>query len=249
MDLVFLGVANKKKDKNKRNMLDYKALEAQTLENVGADSRARCFWCNLDNPVYVEYHDKEWGVPLHDDAGLFELLLLESFQAGLSWEIILNKREDFRKAFDGFDYVRIAQYDDRSALRQRGEKVEIFSSGNVLREGEQNVIQNSPSKIEELMHNKGIIRNRLKISAAVTNARVFMDIQKEYGSFDAYIWGFTGGEIIYEWDKTSSPLSDAVSIDLKKRGMKFVGTTIIYSYLQAIGIINSHFPGCFLHQG
>ncbi len=164
-------------------MLNLSDLETRTLKNVGADGRARCFWCNLDNPVYVEYHDKEWGVPLHDDAGLFELLLLESFQAGLSWEIILNKREAFRAAFDGFNYVRIAQYDAR--------------------------------KVADLLQDGGIIRNRLKISAAVTNARVFIDIQKEYGSFDAYIWGFTNGEIIFEWDKTSSPLSDAVSIDLK----------------------------------
>lgn len=175
----------------------------------------RCKWCNMKNPLYVEYHDKEWGVPEHDDGKLFELLILESFQAGLSWECVLNKRAYFREAFDGFNLETVCGY------------------------GEE--------KIAELLQNKNLIRNRLKMNAAVNNARIFREIQKEYGSFAKYIWHFTDGEIIYESDKTSSELSDAVSKDLKKRGMKFVGTTIMYSYLQAAGIINSHEEGCFLH--
>ena len=178
------------------------------------ETKKRCFWCNLQNPLYVEYHDQEWGVPVHDDRKLFEMLLLESFQAGLSWECILNKREAFRKAFDGFDYRLIATYDEQ--------------------------------KQEDLRQDAGIIRNKLKIKAAVKNAQVFIDIQKEYGSFDQYIWGFAHGKTIYENHLTSSPLSDEVSKDLYRRGMRFVGTTIIYSYLQAIGIIFSHEDGCFL---
>lgn len=178
--------------------------------------KVRCHWCNLANPLYVAYHDQEWGVPVHDDNKLFEMLLLETFQAGLSWECVLNKREGFRSAFDHFDYQKIALYDK--------------------------------SKMESLAQAEGIIRNRLKISAATTNARIFMDIQKEIGSFDRYLWQFTKGGIVYECDKTSSPLSDLISKDLKKRGMKFVGTTIIYSYLQAVGIINSHEERCFRHQ-
>ena len=176
----------------------------------------RCKWCNLKNPIYVEYHDTEWCVPEHDDAKLFELLILESFQAGLSWETILNKRENFRKAFDGFVPEKIAQYDE--------------------------------NKIAELMNDAGIIRNGRKISAAINNARVFMEIQEEWGSFCEYIWHFTDSKVVYEADKTSSPLSDEVSRDLQKRGMKFVGTTIIYSYLQAIGVLYSHDEGCFLHR-
>ena len=180
-------------------------------------SKNRCRWCNISNPLYVDYHDKEWGVPVHDDGKLFEMLLLESFQAGLSWECILNKREAFRMAFDEFDYKKIAEYDD--------------------------------AKREALRQDEGIVRNRLKISAAIGNARVFMEIQKNFGSFDRYIWSFTEDKTIYECDKTSSPLSDTISKDLKKRGMKFVGTTIIYSYLQAIGIINSHEPECRFYKG
>ncbi len=178
--------------------------------------KRRCRWCNMKNQHYVDYHDHEWGVPVHDERTLFEMLILEGFQAGLSWECVLNKREAFRKAFDGFDCATVAQYD--------------------------------ATKLETLRQNQGIVRNRLKISAAVSNARVFLDIQKEYGSFDRYIWQFSGGKIIHECDKTTSPLSDAVSRDLKKRGMKFVGSTIIYSYLQAIGIINSHEEGCWLYE-
>lgn len=179
-----------------------------------ADTKKRCHWCNLQNPLYVDYHDKEWGVPVHDDNKLFEMLLLESFQAGLSWECILNKREAFRKAFDGFDYHRIAEYDEQ--------------------------------KQDVLRQDTGIIRNKLKIKAAINNAKIFMDIQKQHGSFDQYIWGFTNGNIIHENLLTSSPLSDKISKDLYRRGMRFVGTTIIYSYLQAIGIIFSHEDDCFL---
>ena len=176
----------------------------------------RCFWCNINNDKYVKYHDEEWGIPLYDDDKLFELLILESFQAGLSWECILNKREYFKDAFDNFDYIKISKYKD--------------------------------DKIQELLNNKKIIRNKLKIKAAINNSRIFMDIQKEYGSFSKYIWSFTDNKVIYEHDKTSSELSDIISKDLKNRGMKFVGTTIIYSYLQAIGIINSHDKDCFLYK-
>ena len=174
----------------------------------------RCRWCNLKNPLYVAYHDNEWGIPVQDDEKLFELLLLESFQAGLSWECVLNKREHFRKAFDGFDLQKICDYDEE--------------------------------KIRSLLQNPNIIRNRLKIRAAVNNAKIFREIQKEYGTFERYLRRFTDGKTIYENDRTFSPLSDRLSADLKKRGMKFVGTTIIYSYLQAIGIINAHETNCFL---
>ena len=175
--------------------------------------KRRCGWCNLGNARYVQYHDTEWGVAVHEEQRLFELLVLEGFQAGLSWECVLNKREAFREAFDGFDYTKVAQYD--------------------------------VAKMELLRECQGIIRNRLKIAAAVGNARVFMKIQEEYGSFDRYIWGFTDGKTIYECDRTTSPLSDSISKDLRRRGMRFVGTTIIYSYLQAIGIINGHEKGCW----
>ncbi len=178
--------------------------------------RPRCRWCNMDNPLYVNYHDTEWGVPEHDDRKLFEMLVLEGFQAGLSWECVLNKREAFRKAFDDFDYNKVAEYDT--------------------------------VKLKSLCQDEGIIRNKLKIAAAVSNARVFRNIQAECGSFDKYIWSFTDGKTIYEHGKTSSSLSDAISKDLKKRGMKFVGTTIIYAYMQAVGIINSHEEGCWLHE-
>ena len=175
----------------------------------------RCKWCNNNNLLYVKYHDEEWGKLNTDDEYLFEMLILESFQAGLSWECVLNKREDFRIAFDNFDYYKIAKYDD--------------------------------NKINELMSNPNIIRNRLKIKSAIKNAKVFMDIQKEYGSFDKYIWQFSNNKIVKNKDdifNTKSPLSDKISLDLKKRGMSFVGSTIIYSYLQAIGIINDHELKC-----
>ena len=181
-----------------------------------ANTKPRCHWCNLNNPLYVAYHDTEWGVPVHDDRKLFEMLILECFQAGLSWECILNKREAFRKAFDDFDYQKVAEYDD--------------------------------VKLEALRHDEGIVRNRLKIAAAVSNAKAFMEIQAEFGSFDRFIWSFTDGKVIHEWERTSSPLSDTISKELRKRGMKFVGTTIVYSFLQAIGIVNSHEMGCWLHK-
>lgn len=176
----------------------------------------RCSWVNLNNPLYIKYHDNEWGQPVYEDTKLFEMLLLESFQAGLSWECILNKREAFKEAFDNFNYKKISNYDDK--------------------------------KIEELMQNKGIIRNRRKITATIKNAQIFMSIQKEYNTFSKYLWHFPKEKIIYEYNKTTSPLSDEISKDLYKRGMRFVGSTIIYSYLQAIGIINSHEPGCFCYR-
>lgn len=176
----------------------------------------RCFWLNENNPTYVDYHDNEWCIPKYNDHELFELLILESFQAGLSWECILNKREAFRSSFDNFDIIKVSNYKE--------------------------------DKIKELLENKDIIRNRLKIQAAINNAKVFLNIQKEYKSFSNYIWNFTNNKIIYETDKTSSELSDKISNDLKKRGMKFVGTTIIYSYLQAIGILYSHDKDCFMYK-
>lgn len=178
--------------------------------------KLRCKWCNLNNPLYVKYHDEEWCVPTYDDKILFEFIILEAFQAGLSWETILNKRENFRVAFDNFDPLVIKEYDD--------------------------------NKISELMNNKGIIRNRRKIDAAIVNARVFLKIQAEWGTFSKYIWHFTEGKIIYETGKASSELSDQISKDLKKRGMKFVGTTIVYAYLQSIGIIYSHDEECFMYK-
>ena len=182
------------------------------------NDRKRCFWVDLKDPLYVRYHDEEWGRACHDDRALYELLLLESFQAGLSWACVLHKRENFRAAFDGFDAEKVAGYDE--------------------------------AKIASLLSDPGIVRNRLKVRAAVRNSRVFREIQREFGSFDAYIWGFTGGEAVEEACtlRTSSPLSDAVSKDLKKRGMSFVGTTIIYSYLQAIGVLNGHTAECFCRR-
>ncbi len=177
------------------------------------DGKMRCRWANPKNPLYVQYHDEEWGVPVYDDHKLFEMLILESFQAGLSWECVLNKREAFREAFDNFDLDAVCAYDE--------------------------------DKMNALSQNPGIIRNRLKIRAAVNNARIFRTIQEEYGSFSVYLWHWTKNQIVYEIGVTSSPLSDAISKDLKKRGMKFVGTVIIYSYLQAVGVINSHEEHCF----
>jgi DNA-3-methyladenine glycosylase I len=181
------------------------------------DDVKRCRWVNLANSRYVAYHDAEWGEPVFDDRRLFEMLLLESFQAGLSWECVLNKREAFRKAFDGFSAEAVAGY-----------KV---------------------AKLELLRQDKGIIRNRLKLKAAVANAQAFLKIQAEFGSFANFIWHFTENKVVYENDRTSSPLSDAVSRELKRRGMSFVGTTIIYSFLQAVGVINSHDRDCFKHKG
>ena len=178
--------------------------------------KKRCKWCNLKNPLYVKYHDNEWCVQNFDDKYLFEMLILESFQAGLSWECILNKRENFKEAYDNFDLEKVCLYDDE--------------------------------KIDELLKNQGIIRNKLKIKASINNAKIFKSIKEEYGSFYNYLYTFTNGKIIYEIVKTTNHLSDKISKDLKKRGMKFVGSTIIYSYLQAIGIIYSHDEECYLFQ-
>ena len=186
------------------------------MDETNVRDVCRCRWCNLKNPVYIEYHDREWGIPEYRDEILFELLILESFQAGLSWECVLNKRAHFREAFDGFALETVCGYDEE--------------------------------KVTELLQNKNLIRNRLKVNAAINNAKIFQKIKEEYGSFSKYIWGFTDGKVVYEVDKTSSELSDRVSEDLKKRGMKFVGTTIIYSYLQAIGVIYSHEKECFLYK-
>ena len=166
------------------------------------DNKTRCKWCNLKNEKYIKYHDEEWCIPNFDDKYLYEMLILESFQAGLSWECVLNKRADFEKAYDNFDIDKVCKYDDK--------------------------------KIEELLLNKKIIRNKLKIKATINNSKIFKDIQKEYGSFYNYLRTFTNDETIYEIGKTTSELSDKLSNDLQKKGMKFVGSTIIYSYLQAI---------------
>ncbi len=176
----------------------------------------RCSWCNLKNPLYVEYHDHEWGILNLNDSYLFEMLLLESFQAGLSWECVLNKREAFRKAYDSFDAFKICNYDSQ--------------------------------KIASLLGNKDLIRNKRKVLASIQNAKVFCDIQKEYGSFAEYLKEFTHDKVLYETDKTTNDLSCTLSEDLQKRGMKFVGSTIIYSYLQAIGVIVSHEKDCFLYE-
>ena len=176
----------------------------------------RCKWCNLNKPLYIKYHDKEWGIPNFNDKYLFEMLVLESFQAGLSWECVLNKREDFRKNYDDFDIDKVINYDEK--------------------------------KINELLENKSIIRNKLKIKASINNAKIFEEIKKEYGSFYIYLKTFTKDKIWYETGKTKSKLSDDISNDLIKRGMKFVGSTIIYSYLQAIGVIYSHDEECFMYH-
>ena len=176
----------------------------------------RCKWCNLNNPKYIEYHDHEWGIPNFDDKYLYEMLILESFQAGLSWECVLNKREAFRLAYDNFDIDKVINYDEY--------------------------------KINELINNKDIIRNRLKIKASINNSIIFKDIVKEYVSFHNYLYTFTKDKIIYENNKTTNKLSDDISDDLIRRGMKFVGSTIIYSYLQAIGVIYSHMDDCFMYK-
>lgn len=175
-------------------------------------TKTRCSWAGPDK-IYIKYHDEEWGIPTHDDRELFEMLVLESFQAGLSWITILKKRQNFKKAFDDFDVEKVAAYDE--------------------------------SKISELLENEGIIRHKGKIASAINNAQVFIEIQKEFGSFDSYIWSFTDGEIIKAEYLTESDLSKDISKDLKKRGMKFVGPTIVYSYLESIGIIDNHQEGCF----
>ncbi len=180
--------------------------------------KIRCAWCEKDD-LYRKYHDEEWGTPVYDDATLFEFLVLETFQAGLSWITILRKRENFRIAFDQFDYNKIANY--------------------------------SEDKIQALLLDSGIIRNRLKIRAAVSNAIAFMEVQKEFGSFSKYIWKFTGGKPIQNYPKTlqdipaTTPLSDEISKDLKQRGFKFVGSTVIYAQMQATGMVNDHVADCW----
>ncbi|MBE7686684.1 DNA-3-methyladenine glycosylase I [Tenacibaculum finnmarkense] len=182
--------------------------------------KKRCLWVT-DDLSYIKYHDTEWGVPVYDDAVLFEFLILESFQAGLSWVTILKKRENFRLAFDNFDYTKIANYDE--------------------------------DKYQELLQNKGIIRHKLKIKSAILNAKLFMEIQKEFGSFSTYIWSFVQGKPIYNNFKTTAEipaktvLSTQISTNLKKRGFKFVGDTIMYAYMQAIGMVNDHTTSCFKH--
>lgn len=183
--------------------------------------RKRCGWCG-DDPLYCAYHDNEWGVPVHDDRALFEFLVLEGAQAGLSWITILRKRENYRAAFDGFDAARIARYD--------------------------------ADKIESLLRNPGIVRNRLKVEAAVTNARKFLDVQEEFGSFDSFIWQFVDGRPKQNaWRSlagipASTPESDAMSRELKRRGFKFVGSTICYAHMQATGMVNDHIIDCFRHK-
>ena len=181
----------------------------------------RCDWCGSD-PLYVAYHDEEWGVPVKDDPTLFEFLILETFQAGLSWITVLKKREHFRRAFDEFDYQKIASYNNK--------------------------------KIEALENDPSIIRNKLKIKAAVTNAKAFIDIQNEWGSFSKYIWHFTNNNpIVNHWENLSdipaqTPLSITISKDLKKRGFKFVGPTVVYAHMQATGMVNDHLVSCFRHN-
>lgn len=182
------------------------------------NDKKTCSWATGDSRL-IKYHDKEWGVPLHNDRKLFEFLILEGFQAGLSWLTILRKRENFRQAFDKFDFNKVANYDKQ--------------------------------KIDVLMQDSGIIRNRLKIEGAITNAMAFIEVRKEFGAFDKYIWGFTGGKTIRNGFKSlkelpaKTELSDRISRDLKKRGFKFVGSTIVYAHMQATGMVNDHIRDCF----
>lgn len=184
-------------------------------------TKQRCGWCLGDN-LYISYHDEEWGVPVHDDETLFEFLILETFQAGLSWITVLRKRENFRIAFDNFDYKKIANYTQKN--------------------------------IVSLLKNEGIIRNKLKVNATITNAQAFMEIQEEFGSFSKYIWDFVNGKPIknkiknYKNAPGNTPLSDAISKDLKKRGFKFVGSTVIYAHMQATGMVNDHEVHCFRYD-
>jgi len=186
------------------------------------DNKTRCEWVNGGNDLYYEYHDKEWGVPVHDDRLLFEFLILEGAQAGLSWATVLNKREGYRKAFDNFNIEKVAQYDQ--------------------------------AKIDELLLNPKIVRNKLKVNSTVTNARLVLEIQKEFGSFDKYIWEFVDGKTIQnKWkDMSEVPVStvesDAMSKDLKKRGFKFIGSTICYAFMQATGMVNDHSADCFCYK-
>jgi DNA-3-methyladenine glycosylase I len=185
------------------------------------EEKIRCGWC-VGDPLYEEYHDREWGVPLKDDAGIFEFLILETFQAGLSWITILRKRENFRSAFENFDYRKVAQF--------------------------------SEAKVETLMQDSGIIRNAAKIRAAVTNAQAFMKVQEEFGSFSKYIWDFVDDNPLQPDRQNlaavpaTTPLSEALSKDLKERGFKFVGPTVVYAHMQATGMVNDHITQCFRHS-
>lgn len=182
------------------------------------DGKVRCGWC-LGDPIYVQYHDEEWGTPVHDDKVLFEFLVLESFQAGLSWLTILKKRENFRKAFANFDVKKVAKYDEK--------------------------------KYEALMQDTGIVRNQLKIRAAINNAARFIEVQKEFGSFDKYVWSFVGGKPLKNSLKTlreiqpKTAISDAMSKDMGKRGFKFRGSTICYAFMQAVGLVDDHLDNCW----
>jgi len=179
----------------------------------------RCDWVPLNKPNYVKYHDEEWGVPVHDDQQMFEFVVLESFQAGLSWEIILNKRDNFRKAFADFDFKKVAKFDE--------------------------------AKVQSLLQDKGIVRNQLKIRATINNAQRYLEVIEEFGSFCKYFWDFTGGKPIVNQFKTmgdipaSTSLSDEIAKDLKQRGFKFLGTTVVYAHMQAVGMINDHTVDCF----
>lgn len=196
-------------------------VECSEVMNMSNAKSARCPWANTD-PLYIVYHDQEWGVPVKDDGLLFEFLILEGAQAGLSWLMVLKKRENYRKAFDGFDPKKVARY--------------------------------KPEKIEDLLNDPGIIRNRLKVNAAVQNAKSFLDVKDEFGSFSDYIWRFVDGKPIVNRFKTlaeipsSTSLSDKISKDLKSRGFKFVGSTIIYAHMQATGMVNDHLVSCPRHK-
>ena len=184
------------------------------------DGLRRCGWVS-DDPLYVEYHDEEWGVPLHDDRRLFEMLTLEGAQAGLSWITVLRKRQNYRRLFDGFEVEKVARY--------------------------------GGEKIESLLQDAGIIRNRLKVESTVSNAQAFLQVQEEHGSFDTYLWSFVDGRpIVNRWKSlaevpASTPLSDELSKDLKRKGFRFVGTTICYAFMQAVGMVNDHTTDCFRH--
>ena len=190
------------------------------VQAVSVRMKQRCPWCG-DDPLYVAYHDREWGRPVHDDRVLFEILILESAQAGLSWITILKKRENYRTALDGFDPAKIARY--------------------------------TPAKIEELLKNPGIVRNRLKLDSTVSNARAFLKVQQEFGSIDAYLWDYVSGKSVISRPHSmkdvpaKTELSDRISKDLLKRGFRFVGSTIVYAYLQAVGVVNDHLTSCFRH--
>lgn len=195
---------------------------AASQRNHGME-KTRCGWAGVvGTPAYLEYHDKEWGVPVHDDRTLFELLVLEGAQAGLSWSTILNKRHTYRRAFEYFDPERVARF--------------------------------TPARQEKLLQDPGIVRNRLKVSSAVTNAQCFLEVQEEFGSFDAWLWRYVDGKPVQNRFRrmrdvpASTPLSDRISKDLKKLGFRFVGSTIIYAYLQAVGVVNDHQVDCFRHQ-